>query len=128
MDWIAVTAVSGLVAALGSLGVSFSARRKNDSDAAEAISKAAQGLLDPLNKQVDALTAQLNKALIRIVELEARDSAKTAQLNRQSNMLSQMRAGIQLLNTQLVALKQTPLYAPPNEEDFNSAMGGTSSD
>lgn len=89
MQGLDAGAIIAVITALASLGVALSSRRKNDADAAAAVTEATMSLLDPLNRRVSVLEDQVGR----------------------------LRRGIRRLCTQIRELGDEPCWQPEDDDD-----------
>lgn len=134
-EWATIIGtVISFIVAIGSLVVSFSQRRKNSADAGETSSRSVGLLLEPLNKRIDTLTEELDKANKKIAKVESeRESEReryriereeAERIRKQENKereeerikmqseIDEMRGGFIVLNAQLEGAGITPRYKP----------------
>ncbi len=107
------TALIMAAIALAGVAIQFwkarSEKRRDDGDAAESISSAAKSLIEPLRKRVDELEAMTARQEAAIVTL-------TKKTQEQQQEITELRAGVMLLTTQIVALGQKPIYIPTRDK------------
>ena len=92
----AIIGVIGIV--IGGVIVYFTGRKKNNADAAEAITNAATVLLDPLTRRVD--------------ELEAKIKLQNEKIDRYGRRVIVLMRGIERLITQIAELGHIPVWTP----------------
>lgn len=115
--------VSAAISVAGALVALYAARfnrRKpwaDDASAASAMTEAATKLIAPLNHQIAGLQAQITTLNATVGRQAEELTGQQKQLSTQGNLISEMRAGIRLLNTQIVSLGQKPLYTLPLEPE-----------
>ena len=106
-----IATLVAFLTAIGSLFVAWSSRRKNINDAAEAISRAAAGLIDPLEERIRTLQHDLEN--LTTENLKLRDWVR-----RQYEHITTLNAGFNILTQQVILLGGKPAVELPEPLDI----------
>jgi len=124
MDWSFLTAVAALLTSLTAIYLGQSQRKKNSADTAKAVTDALDHVIVRLRNEMDELEKEIENLKQRENFLEARieqEQKITESLRERVRNLekenAELRAGVQLLTLQVVALGQNPLYPPPRPNE-----------
>ncbi len=98
--------IGGAAGVLATLIANWFLRRKNNADAARAIQEAATALVDPLTRRIKALEDELEH------------------LRPLPDLVKRLRAGIDILISQLRRLGQVPAWTPEDEPIRKDGRGG----
>jgi predicted NBD/HSP70 family sugar kinase len=105
--------IAAAITAIASLIVAWSSRRKNINDAAEAVSRAATSLVDPLNEQICNLKTDVEK-------LAEENSQLREWVQRQYAYIAAVVTAFNILTQQVILLGGKPAVDLPEPLDIST--------